>query len=279
MGLIIVAVAALGTACSGDDGAADTASLGSNDQEIGSAPGTRSAARAAGTPGSGASVAKSAFAAMEVPKDELSSSAQAVIDLATSPGTGGFLVSSVFDSQEGHGSAQVQVKVPSARFEPVIGKLDGIGEVTRQELEGQDMSPQVLDAHANLQRARAGVADLIRQLEATDDEALAFELRQQARTARARLRSAQRDSTAIGTEVAFAAIEVALRATPPPPPPDKPVVERALGTAKAITVGIASGTVLVAAVLVPVLALALLVYLVGVLLFRRLKPRLQGWPG
>lgn len=270
----LVVMAALGSACGGDDGheGGDAVSL---DEPIGASR----EATDGGASGRGPAVAKSAFAAMDVPKEELDAAAQAVIDLATARNVGGFLVSSVFDTERGHGSAHVVVNVPSPTFEEVVGELGSIGDVKRQELEGQDITPEFLAAQQALQRTRARTSDLIARLEATDDAATRFELREQLRSARTRLHTARREATSVGTDAALSRVEVALRATPPPPAPGKPAVERALGTAKALTLGIASGAVLIAGAVIPILALLIVIYLVGGAIFRLLKPRLQGWPG
>lgn len=278
IGLMLLVAAAVGTACSGGDAVDGEAAIGL-DRPIGAPAGSRTAARDAGTPGPDPAVAKSAFATMEVPKSGLDSAAQRVVDIATAPDMGGFLVSSVFDTQEAHGTARVVVKVPSPSFEQAVARLSGIGDVTRQELEGQDMTPEVLAAHARLQRARARTADILRQLEAAEDEATTFELRERLRAARARLRSAHQKATFVGGDVAFSSIDVALHATPAPPAPEKPVIERALATAKSLTIGIASAAALIAAVILPILTLLVLLYALGRPIVRRLKPRLQGWPG
>lgn len=276
--MALVAVALSVAACGGDDSSEGTDAGISLDQAIG-ASGTSSRAGGGATSDEGASVAKSAFAAMQVPKDELDSAAQSVVDLATSPQVGGFLVSSIFDTQERHGSAHVLVKVPAPRFEGVVAQLGNIGEITRQELEGQDMTPEVLQAHAALQRARARTAALIERLDGVEGDAARFQLRERLREARTELRSKRQDANFMSPEVEFSSVEVALRATPPPPPPDKPAVERALATARSLTLGIASAAVLIAGAVIPILGLLVVVYLIGAPIVRRLKPRLQSWPG
>lgn len=86
------------------------------------------------------SVAKSARIEMEVGKTEVSEAAQAVVDLATSPKIDGYLASSVVDLQDGYGSAVILVQIPVERFEQAMADLGGIGEVTRQEMAGQQLA-------------------------------------------------------------------------------------------------------------------------------------------
>ena len=276
IGLILVVLVAFGTACGGDEEQGDSAGGISLDQSIGASSQGAPASATAGEAQS--AVAKSAFAAMEVPRRDLDSAAQAVVDIATARDVGGYLVSSVYDRDDGHGAARVLVHVPSSEFELVVGKLGSIGEVKRQELAGEDISPEVMRAREDLRRARGRTAHLLRRLAAASDEATRFELRGLIRSSKGRVRSATQAMGRVGADVAIASIEVDLRATPPPPAPEKPVFERALGTAKTITLGIGSGAVLLAGVLVPIAALVAVLLVLGGPVLRRIKPHLQKWP-
>ena len=91
------------------------------------------------------SVAKSARVEMEVARAEVSSAAQAVVDLATSPKIDGYLESSVVDLENDYGTAVVLVQVPVARFEQTMADLGGIGKVTRQEMAGQQLAEPAMD--------------------------------------------------------------------------------------------------------------------------------------
>lgn len=125
----MVAVAALALvlgACGGDS---DDAGIVVD--EIAAAPETEPALETA------PSVAKSGRVEMEVARAGVSDAAQAVADLATSPKIGGFLSSSVVDLEDGYGFATVLVQVPAERFEQTMAGLGGIGDVTRQEMAGE----------------------------------------------------------------------------------------------------------------------------------------------
>ena len=73
----------------------------------------------------------------------------------------------------------------------------------------------------------------------------------------------------------FASIDVALVGAAPAAPPEEPAIERALENAKTISLSIASGVVLTAGVVVPLGALAFVMYLLGALIVRRFRPRLE----
>ena len=277
IGLILVVLVAFGTACSGDDEGGDAAAGGvSLDESIGAS--SQSVTTSTTASEAQSAVAKSAFTALEVASRDLDSAAQAVVDVATARDIGGYLVSSVYDRDQGYGAARVVVHVPSSEFELVVGRLGTIGEVKRQELAGQDISPEVIRAREELRRARGRTAHLLRRLAAAEDQATRFELRGLIRSSKSRVRSAGETVERVGADIALASIEVDLRATPPPPPPEKPVFERALGTAKAITLAIGSGAVLLAGVVVPIGVLVALLLVIGGPILRRIKPHLQRWP-
>ena len=223
-------------------------------------------------------VVKNASIHMEVVKGRLNSAAQEVVDVATSTSVGGFLVSSVVDTGDGYGFGNIVVKVPAPRFERVVADLDAVGKVTRQQLEGQDLTPEFLANQAAMRRTRGRIAALLRRLDEAPEPAVRFELREDLRAEWEQLRNLRDNESHISTTSAYSTIEVALAGTAPPAPPEKPAFERALGTAKDITLGIASGIVLAAGVLVPIGALVVVLYLVGAPVVRRLKPRLKADP-
>jgi hypothetical protein len=222
------------------------------------------------------SVVKSASVEVDVVQDELNSAAQAVIDLATASKVGGFLVSSVVDVDEGYGSGRVVVKVPAPRFEHVVGELNTVGEITRQELEGQDLAGEFLKTQSSVRVARSRTAALLKRLQRTDDPAVKFELREDLVASKERLQALQQNESYIEAQTAYSTIQVSLTGKEPPPAPAKPAFERALATAKTISVAIASGAVLAAGVIVPIGLLLVGLYLVAAPVVRRLKPRLDA---
>lgn len=219
------------------------------------------------------SVVKTATVEMEVPRNELSAAAQAVVDVATSPGVSGFLVSSLVDLEDGYGFGSITVKVPAARFEQTVVELGEIGEVTRQQMAGQDLTADALAARRKVQRATARADELVDRLEAADDEAARAALREQLAAARADLREAAQERAYVRAETAYSPIEVALTGEQPSPPPEKAPLDRALSTAKTISLEIASGAVVAAGIVVPIGGLLLVIYLVTSQVIRRLRVR------
>ena len=174
------------------------------------------------------SVAKTGRVEMEVGRQRVSEAAQAVVDLATSPKVGGFLTSSVVDLEDGYGAAAILVHVPAERFEQAVVGLGSIGDVTRQEMAGEQL-------------AEPGMS-----------------------------RKERADAAA---QAAYAPIDVAIAGRRPAPPPPKEPVERALATAKDISLAIAAGAIVAAGAVVPVGAVLLLVWLVWSQGIRRLRIR------
>ena len=278
--LSILVVAALAAACASDEpeaGISVDEPIGAPDgggEYDGSSTASSSSGERAASVDPGPSVIKDASVAMEVASDELTAAAQKIVDLTTGPRVDGYLVSSVVDLENGYGYGEVAVKVPSSRFEQVVGDLASIGRITLQRLQGEDLSSDFLQARASVARAEDDIASLLRQLDKTDDAAVRFQIRQDIADAKHELARFQQNETYIRGETAYSNVEVALEGTRPAPPPAEPVFERALGTAKAISLAIGSGLVLAAGVLIPLGVVAFLLYLIGGPIVRKLKPRL-----
>ncbi|MGH2757328.1 MAG: DUF4349 domain-containing protein [Actinomycetota bacterium] len=273
--LALMVIALVGAACSAQD---DSDGITLN-EPIG-APDTgldyAATSTAPSSSGSAPSVVKTAAVEVDVVRNELTSAAQAVVDIATAPKIGGFLVSSFVDTTEDYGSAQVVVRVPAPSFETVVGELATIGDLKRQRLEGHDLTSESLQVRAALQQARVRAASLVDRIERSDSQTERLQLRQALAGARSHIGRLQEQDGQIDGQTAYATIDTALTGTAPPAPAEKPALDRALATAKNITLEIASGALLTAAVVVPIGGLLMLLYLLAAPLFRRVKPRMQG---
>lgn len=265
--LLLVALAA--GACGGDD----EESVGVEAERPIGAPSTTAGYEPGPAPGPAPAVAKSGALSMEVPRDGLEGAAQAVVDIATAPEVGGFLVSSVLDLRDGYGSGSIVVRVPADEFEPTIAALGEIGDVTHQEMTGQDLTPQALAAVRTVGRAEARVAALSERLDGAQDEAARAGLRSRLATARSALARASEDEAFVRAETAYSPIEVALAGKRPPAPAPQSPLGRAVETSKSIAVGILSAFVVAAAVILPVGGAVLVLYLLWSIVMRRLRVR------
>lgn len=212
----VVAALALG-ACGGDSDDA-----GVTVDEIAAAPETEATLEAP------PSVAKTGRVEMEVGRAAVSDAAQAVVDLATSPKVGGFLTSSVVDLEDGYGAAAILVHVPAETFEQTVSSLDSIGEVTRQEMAGEQLTEPGMS---------------------------------------------RRERAEVTAQAAYAPIDVAIAGRAPAPPPSREPIERALATAKDISLAIASGAIVAAGAVLPVGAVLFVLWAGWSLTIRRLRLR------
>jgi VIT1/CCC1 family predicted Fe2+/Mn2+ transporter len=165
--------------------------------------------------------------------------------------------------------------VPSARFEPVVSELETVGDITRQQLLGQDLTSHLLDVKHMMRRAQNRAAGLVSQAQRSKDETGRAGLLEDLRQTREELRGLREEKSYVATQSAYSSVDVSLTSRKPVTP-QKPPLERALLAAKTISLSIASGVVLAAGVLVPIGVLLLTIYLVTTLVLRRVRPRLEG---
>ncbi|HWL65566.1 MAG TPA: DUF4349 domain-containing protein [Actinomycetota bacterium] len=264
--LILLAALLMAPACGGGEGDS-SAAIGLNDPIGAPEEDPTSAPSLAEDP----SVIKTASVQMDVSRPDLNAAAQSVVDLATTDAVGGFLVSSVLDTNDGFGMAQVVVKVPSPVFEDVVSGLEDVGNITRQELEGEDLSGSALAVHARLRETRARFGSLMRRIQRSDDGIVRAELRTALRDVRGNLTRLENDESHIQRVTSFSTIDVAIVGKQPPAPPQKPALERSIETAMNIMVSIASGVILAAGVVVPLALIAVVIYLIWRSFVRRLR--------
>lgn len=271
--LSLLVVAALAAGCARDEGS------GISPQEPIGAPqaganydsGTEEAAES-----SSPAVIKDAQIEMQVMRPDITEAAQRIVDVAGSSKVGGFLVSSFIDLDDGYGHADISVKVPTDRFEAAVVELGTIGDVRRQWLQGQDRSGQYAQARNKIYLAERRVSSLLSALDDVDDPGTRFDLRQKLAEARSDLARSQGSKSVIEAQTTYSTIKVSLLGTPPPPPPEKPVLDRALATAKTIMLAVLSGIILAAGALLPIAALLLIVYVIALQVRKRLRVRLES---
>ena len=222
-----------------------------------------------------AAVVKDAQVHMSVARGDLTSAAQQIVDLVVGPRVGGFLSRSVLDRDDGHGTANVLVKVPAFTFEDVVSELNQIGDVRRQFVQGDDRSEDFARARQKVELAEDRVESLLKLVDETDDAAARFDLRQRIAAAKTDLDTHRNDQSFLEAQTTFSTIDVYLTARPPVTP-ERPAIERATGTAKDITLAIASGLVLTAGVVLPIAVVLLPLYVIAARVRRRWRVRLES---
>ena len=225
------------------------------------------AAGQAGLPPVGANVIKTADLRVEVRRNTLR---DAVGEVTAVAGRHGGFVLSTHVSGAGARSGVLVVRVPAERFEVALSEIRGLGtKVLDENIAGEDVSQEFIDLEARLRNWRAQEVVLLRLMDraqsVTDTIRVQRELQQvqlEIETIRGRLRYLQ-DQTTMST------ISVGLReagAVPGRPGTLAKAWEQAVQTFLAIV----SGAIVAAGAVLP---FALLM-LVGVIVFRLVRPRL-----
>lgn len=110
-------------------------------------------------PSVGPTVIKTADVSVEVERDGFGDAMATVTDIAARHG--GFVVSSVRSGEESR-RGTVTVRIPSDRFETALGEIRGLGKVKREGVSGQDVGQEFVDLEARLRNLHAQEAVLLR---------------------------------------------------------------------------------------------------------------------
>ena len=182
---------------------------------------------------------------------------------------GGFLLSTSIEGTDRR-SGDFTIRVPAERFEETLSALEDLGKITREDVRGEDVSQEFVDLEARLRNATAqeevlfrlydrsqSIADTIRVQRELEDVQLEIE------RLRGRLRYLE-DRTDLSTITVSVAESGAVVAEAGP-------FEKAWDTARKTFVAVVSGVIVGAGFLLPLLAFALVAYVI----FRLVRPRLQ----
>lgn len=186
---------------------------------------------------------------------------------------GGFVADLQRSSSEEGSTATVTLRVPADQFDVVMGRLEGLGEVTSSTQATEDVTQQSIDIDARL-RSLSAEAEALRGLlarAATTAEIL--EIRRQLNDITTQIEVLQAQRQALDQQIAMSTISLNL-ATPGAVvgPEPTPFWEEALGEAwDRLSNGLAAIFV-GAATLIPFTLLGLALFFVGRLLWRRWQP-------
>jgi hypothetical protein len=186
---------------------------------------------------------------------------------------GGFVLSSTI-ADERRGRAQLVLRVPAERFESALTELTDIGKVESRSISGEDVSQQFVDLEArrrNLEVQETVMLRLMRRATTIQDTIVVQRELQQIQLEIERITGRLNyleDQTALST------ISVSFVETGAPAPGGKNTLERAWERAADTTLAILSGTIIAAGAITPVVILGALIYVIGALVLRKLRPRL-----
>ena len=165
----LLGLASVTFACSSsDDGDAastadeDAGGGGSDDGGAEAEGGSDPAARGLGLPTgdpiqAGRSIIATADVSIEV--DDARAAAEAATDVAGA--AGGFLAAQ--ESQPAEGVSTLTLRVPTDRFQAVLGELGALGKLLAQRIDTEDVTEQVVDLDSRIASARRSV-DRVREL-------------------------------------------------------------------------------------------------------------------
>jgi hypothetical protein len=186
--LIVLAVIALGGPQDGSEGGGSGA--GGGGEAAREAPAAESGSSADRAPAQ-AQLARPGFApaqrerhiersiamTLTAPDDEIPALADGVNRVAAR--NGGFVLSSELDTGDGGSTGSYELRIPSGRLQAALRGLAGLGTVSSQSQNGQDVTRDFVTASDRLEAARAERRSLLRRLEQvdTDQQAEALRLR------------------------------------------------------------------------------------------------------
>jgi hypothetical protein len=282
--LLMVSIAGAACAGSGDDsGASGGAESGSIEEAQGGGGDERTALQmtdetyastvdqakdtptAARLPQVPSSIIKNGDVSVEVERDGLNEAVQEVVRLAAR--YQGYVVSTTLDDSSS-GTGVLVIRIPSERFELALGAVKELGEVKRQQVSGQDVTAEFVDLEARLRNWVTQEAVLLRLMERA--QTISESIRVQAELQQVQLEIERirgrldylEDQTALGT------LAVSFTEAGATPGKDS-TIEKAWRDALGVGLGLVSGVIVATGVIVP---LAILL-LIGLLVFRQVKPR------
>ncbi|CAN5513954.1 hypothetical protein BH18ACT16_BH18ACT16_02820 [soil metagenome] len=245
------------------DGAARESAPALGSGEIGYAKvGGQTAAR---LPTVGPSIIKTGYLKLTVSEDGFSEATQDAVALAGR--FSGFVLSTSIEGQDSR-SGTLVIRVPSDRFEEFVNEVKDLGDVRSESISGQDVTQEFVDLEARLRNLRAQEAVLLRLFDKAST--VAATIRVQSELGRVQLESEQlqgrlrylEDQTSLATLSITIAEKGAAPAT-------RGTLIKAWDSALGGALGVVAAVIVGAGTLLPVV----LLLLVGVVIFRQVRPR------
>lgn len=216
----------------------------------------------------GPSVIKTATVDIGVADDEVDESINEAISVAGR--YGGFVLSSQLGRRDSGGT--LTMRIPAERFEAALADLEGLGKVRRESISGEDVGQEFVDLEARLRNWQSQEAVLLKLMDRA--ESVTDTIRVQNELSRVQMEVEQlrgrltflRDQTSLGTITAtFGPLSA--------PKPDAPSrFAQAWSRAVDLMQSFVAGMIVTLGVVVPLTAIALVLYLI----FRGLRPRLSA---
>lgn len=192
-------------------------------------------------------------------------------------GAGGYVAGSSTSSSRGVPSGSLTLRVPADRFDAIVGQVGRLGEVTASESRSQDVTGEYTDLQSRLRAATAEREQILLVLGEARDVPQILQVRDRLDDLQAQIEEMQGRLKVLDDQTSLSTLTVSLRergrpGTAPGEPAERTgmarawhdAVDRFTGGVEAVVAG--SGTVLF------LVLLALVAWLIGRPIWRRLHP-------
>lgn len=177
-------------------------------------------------------------------------------------------------SQADHPTGRLTIRVPVDRLDATISALAGMGKVGQQEIQGQDVTGQLVDLGAritSLQSEEAAFRTLLGRAQTTGE---ILQVQDQLFNVRTQLEQLQAQQASLSDQATYSTLTVTLHEPvaaggPVPRPVHESLLERAWHRATHNTAAVASSVVLLLAWLTPALVVGAVVAPVWLIIRRR----------
>lgn len=222
-------------------------------------------------PATASNVIKEANLELDLGESELDAAQAEARSLVRS--AGGFIES----SQLSDGTATMTFRVPVGDFEDVLARMRDLGEVTSENVTGEDVSAEVVDLEARLRHWRAQEAAFLELMERTNSISETIEIRRELGTIQQQIEQIQARMRFLDDRTALSTLTVTL-VTPaagavPPEDEGAGTLSEAWDQAWEAALSVVGGTLIVLGALVP---LSVIVGIPGLILWSVLRRRRGG---
>jgi hypothetical protein len=188
---------------------------------------------------------------------------------------GGYIVSSEISGDK-HRTGRIVIRVPSARFAPVVDDVErlGNGKVTSRSVDGQDVTPEYIDLNARLTNLRAQEKVLLRLMDEAATVTDTIRVEGQLSQVQGAIEQLEGRARYLRDQAAMSTISLTLKQTgAAPAPPSKPnALSQSFRDAGSYTLDVVTTVIAGAGLVLPLAILAGIAFLVGRAVWRRVEP-------
>jgi hypothetical protein len=116
------------------------------------------------------------------------------------------------DPAESKSSAEIQLRVPAARFDETMAAIAGVGAIRHRGVSAEDLTGDITDSGARLQNLRQTEADIRKIMDRSGSVSQVLNAENQLSQVREQIETLQADVKSMKGRVAFAAITIDLEA-------------------------------------------------------------------